>query len=97
MISELTREVREMDDEKMASVYRSVFENPNGQIVLEDMKNRFFVNAPTSVFIDDLGNKIVVDDGTMRLNEGMRMAYQHIKARIDYEEPLKKQEEGSIV
>ena len=97
MISELTKEVRKMTDEQLAAVYRAVFENANGQIVLEDMRNRFFVNAPTSVFIDDLGNKIVVDNDTMRLNEGMRMAYQHVKARIDYEEPAKEDTEQPTI
>ena len=57
-----------MDEAQIHSLYMSVFENPNGQLVLEDLRQRCFANAPT----------IGKDAFETYSNEGKRSVLLHI-------------------
>lgn len=75
-----------MSEEEISQVYKNVFNSPGGEIVLEDMRLRFFVEASSAIHYDpDTGIRQVNDHETTYLNEGMRSAFQHIQARLDYD------------
>ena len=56
-----------MKEEEIEGLYLRVFSSPDGELVLQDLANRAFADAPTG------GNDI---------NEGMRVLYISIVARL---------------
>ena len=52
-----------MDDEALMRLYQRVFNTPDGLLVLEDLRNRFFYYSPAHTQID----------------EGLRRAVIHIQ------------------
>ena len=83
-MSELNKKLMELDEEQVAQLYKNVFNTPEGQLVLEDLKNRCFIK--TSTYHHSMNPQEIA------WNEGMRNVVLHISSQINYE-PLK--QEGS--
>ena len=63
-----------LDEERVAKLYQNVFNSDEGQLVLEDLRNRCYCKVSTKDHPDgsDVG-------------EGMRTVVLHIENQIEYE------------
>ncbi len=64
-----------LDEERVAKLYKTVFESEEGQLVLEDLKNRCWTKAPLPY--GEEGQRA----------EGRRSVVLHIQTQLDYEKP----------
>jgi len=77
-----------LDEERVAKLYQNVFGDDEGQLVLQDLKNRCFVNFSTA-FGTVADGKVFYSAEEQQNNEGMRTVFLHIQTQIDYEPPEK--------
>ena len=66
-----------LDEEQVAKLYQTVFQSGEGQLVLEDLRNRCYIYTTTSIGMTDYD----------RLYEGMRTVVLHIQTQLNYEKP----------
>ena len=92
MLSPLERKALELSEEEWGQIYRNCFSSESGQLVLEDLANRCYVRASSAVGFDgDNNRRFVNEPHTTYLNEGMRLAFQHIEQRM--KTPIKEESE----
>ena len=72
-MSVLTDKLMELKEEEIINLYKRVFDSEDAQLMLEDLKNRCYVNV-TSFTGDRQGD----------FNEGMRSVILHIQTQLDY-------------
>jgi len=73
----IQRKLLSLTADDLVKVYKTAFRTPEGQLVLEDLKRRCFVNKTT---VGDENGK------PTEWNEGMRAVYLHIETLIELEE-----------
>ena len=71
-----TPEERLKEKRALIQAYKNVFNGKDGEIVLEDIKKRFYANYPTYTRGD------TPKDGDIKT--GMQIAWFHIRGRINY-------------
>ena len=81
----LNDKIATMTIEEMSASYKDVFSSPSGKLVLQDLKNRCYVKAPTYT----APNSVNPDEVLVR--EGMRSVYLHIQTLIEYEAPTSRE------
>ncbi len=64
-----------LDEERVAKLYQTVFGSGEGQLVLEDLRNRCFVKTSTFEGFEPIS----------LINEGKRTVVLHIETQINYE------------
>jgi len=79
---DLTEKLTELDEGQLAAIYKRIFDSPDGQLMLEDLKNRCFVK--TTPFTGH--------NSETNFNSGMQAVVLHIQTQINYK-PEPKQEE----
>lgn len=72
MTNELFKKLNEMSDDDLSHAYMAVFNTPNGELILEDLKNRCFWYQST--YDGDVEE--------MKVNEGMRRVLLTIVTRL---------------
>ncbi len=82
-MSELTEKLETLNQHEVATLYKTVFNSMDGQLVFEDLKNRCY--AKTSTFGKD-------NDMTNR-NEGMRSVILHIDTQLNDKPDVEKNEQ----
>ncbi len=85
-MSELNDKLSTFDEEELSAIYKAVFSTVEGQLVLEDLRNRCSIK--TTTFSENPYRTY--------LNEGMRTVLLNIETRINFEPNLEDQEDGSI-
>ena len=84
----LNRKLLEIGDgEGLASLYRRVFNTPEGELILQDLKNRSFFYLPT------FGNSN--REGEIYFNEGVRSVVLSIESRLLPAEPVQSLDTGA--
>jgi hypothetical protein len=84
----LNRKLLEIGDgEGLAALYRRVFNTPEGELVLQDLKNRAFYYLPT------VGASFI--DGEIYFNEGKRSVILSIESRLLPAEPVQSLDTGA--
>lgn len=89
MISDMLairKRLNEMTSQELSRVYMNVFNTDEGQMVLEDLRNRCYAKAST---VEHQGN---IDPFTVLRNEGMRSVLLHLETQL-LPEPEPKTEE----
>ena len=79
--------IRIGDGEGLAALYRRVFNTPEGELVLQDLKNRAFFYLPT------VGASFI--DGEIYFNEGKRSVVLSIESRLLHAEPVQSLDTGA--
>lgn len=69
----LVDKLMELSEEKLAQIYKNVFSTPEGQLLLEDLKQRSFFYSP--IPLGEPGQRA----------EGARSVVLHIETQINYE------------
>lgn len=71
----LLEKLNELNDEQLAQIYKNVFNTPEGQLLLEDLKNRSFFYTTTA------------HENSHRTywQEGMRSVVLHIQSQLTFE------------
>ncbi len=67
-----------LSGQELSRVYQNVFNSDEGQIVLEDLRNRCYVKIPTFSG-EDLNNL----HSRMMINEGARSVFLHIETQLN--------------
>ncbi len=75
-----------LDEQQVAKLYQNLFDSEEGQLVLEDLRNRCYVNCSTAFQLVSDG-KLFYSSEEQQNNEGMRAAFLHIEGQINYEKP----------
>jgi hypothetical protein len=71
-----------ISDEELDACFRSVFNSPDGQLVLEDLKNRGFYFIST-IPVDVQGNTVIpIDPSAVIMHEGMKKLLLYIDTRL---------------
>ena len=70
-----------LDEEQVAKLYQNLFDSEEGKLVLQDLKNRCFIDIST------------YDGGNMEIHEGMRCVVLHIQTQLNYEVKEKESDE----
>ena len=76
MPNPLNDKLQTLDEERVANLYKTVFATEEGQLVLEDLRNRCFIKIPTPTEESPY---------TTYFNEGKRSVVLHIESQINYE------------
>ena len=72
-MSKLTEILETLNEYEVAGLYKTVFGTTEGQLVLEDLKNRCFVKTSTAHELPHVTYQ----------NEGMRIVVLHIETQIN--------------
>lgn len=89
MPNPLTERISRMSDLEVAQLYKTVFSTPDGQLCLQDIKNRSYRDAPVAI---DTVTKTLVGHEQLYLNAGMQLLCLHIEGQIEYQlDPQKEQ------
>lgn len=88
MQNQLAETLAHMNEEQIASLYKTVFSTPDGKLCLQDIKDRSYRNAP--VAIDGL-TKMLVEPNQLYLNAGMQLLCLHIEGQIKYQPTIKQE------
>lgn len=83
-MSVLSKKLAGFDEAELSALYKTVFSTPEGQLVLEDLRNRCSVK--TTSFSEN--------PYRTHLNEGMRTVILNIETRINFEPNLQEIENG---
>lgn len=78
-----TKKLMGLSEEELATLYKQLFNNDTGKLVLEDLRNRCFVKTSTA---NESAYKTF-------LCEGMRSVCLYIETNISYEPPMEEQGE----
>ena len=78
----LQDKLKTLNAEEVAQIYKNLFSSIDGQLLLEDLKNRCFYFAP---LIDE-------HEGRTYFNDGMRSVVLHITNQIEYQPEEKESE-----
>ena len=70
----LNDKLKTLDESQVAKLYKNVFDSEEGQLVLEDLRNRCYCKVSTKSHPDGID-----------LGEGMRTVVLHIENQINYE------------
>ena len=73
-MSTLNDKLQEMTAEDVANIYKRIFSTPDGQLMIEDLRNRWYIKIPTTGRGNDQTN----------FNEGMRSVVLHIESQIEF-------------
>lgn len=71
----LLKKLMTLDEERIAALYKRVFNTDDGQLVLEDLKQRGFEYVPS----------FAGDPYHSAFNEGKRAVVIHIQTQLNYE------------
>lgn len=83
-MNDLSKKLSTLDETELSDLYKTVFSTVEGQLVLEDLKNRCSVKTTT---YSDSPYRIC-------LNEGMRTVVLTIETRINYKPDMEEKEDG---
>lgn len=86
-MSELSRKLANLTEEDLSRIYMEVFNTDNGQLVLQDLKNRCFFDISTSP------DNFPIDALTTIKNEGKRSVLLHILTQLKPIETAERKEE----
>lgn len=82
----LTRILSELNEDQLKELYMRVFNNDDGRLVLEDLRNRCFSYMPTTTGAKDVNDIL--------LNEGSRRVVLNIETQLEPKPTeIKKEEE----
>jgi hypothetical protein len=73
----LNKILAKMDGDELSRLYMRVFNTPDGQLVLQDLKNRCYCAVP---YIPD--DVEITDQGILGMRDGMRKVILTIEARL---------------
>lgn len=76
-MNEIQNKLETLSPEEISNLYKKVFTSVEGQLVLQDMTNRFNPQVP-SVFEDT-----TIDPYRLAMNEGKRSVMFHINGRLE--------------
>ena len=81
----LNDKIATMTIEEMSASYKDVFSSPSGKLVLQDLKNRCYIKAPTCPMEGE------IDVNRVMVNAGMNAVFLHIQTLIEYEAPTSRE------
>lgn len=84
-MDDIRKKVAAMTPEALAQSYKNCFLTDSGKIVLENLRQKFFMRTSTAYVEDEVGRLVHVPDNVINRNEGMRLAVIHIEDMIDYQ------------
>jgi len=79
-MADLTDKLFDLTEEDLANVYKRIFDTADGQLMLEDLKNRCYVKSSSAQY----GDIIIPHPFSNYFNEGMRSVVLHILSQINY-------------
>ena len=84
-LTETLKRMQQADPDALMRLYKRVFDGADGQLILQDLKNRCFEDMST---VQQNGP---IDPYRTHINEGMRVVILHIQTLIN-SQPTTKQE-----
>jgi hypothetical protein len=81
-MNNITKKVISLEEDERASLYKGLFDSPEGKLVLEDLRVRCYFYG-SSALPDPNGH--INDPYAVYMNEGMRSVMLYIQTQLEHE------------